>query len=167
MPKARQRVRAVRGTAVPTSPIVATDPVAVGPTVTHEAPAFPGVDEAALPIYDALVAGSYQHLALQDAAAAAMAAEPFPSWGLEDVAPVPLTFMIAELRKKVDPGTAWTIEESVRAQALLDKITVLGEVTSDDDTDGEPAGDAEGADPGAAAVVAGDGRDDHGAAPQG
>lgn len=156
----------MRGEGVPTPGIVATDVVAVGPTVTPKAPPFPGVDEEATPIFDQVWGSEpFVHLGAEIDAMDAMLAEQFPSWGLDQIAPLPIESLIKELKTRVDPAVAWTIEESVGAQALFDKIKNV--VTGEEDTDGDdtagPAGDPDVADPAEGpTLVGGDGPHDPG-----
>lgn len=235
MSKNRQQRRALRGETVPVPSIVATDPVALGPTVTIDpvidfdrlsmvapngcddcsvepfehhryphrpgqrvdfdadpgpddtqvlptvgweptpAPEFPGIEEEGTPFFDAL-AGSpeFAHLWAEGAHWDTEAlAEPEP-WGLVERLPLPIEGLIEDLKAGMDPAVAWTIEESVGAQAMLSRTweqieleesqayDELEEVryAGDGAAEDGPAGDAEGADPGGGDQVANRGDDD-------
>lgn len=152
MSKNRQQRRAMRSAGVPVPGIVATDPVAVGPTVAPRPIEFPGVERQGTPIFDALMTPKFAHAVVE---ADFMVGEPFEPWDIVERVPLPIEGMIEDLRAGMDPDVAWTIEESVGAQALLDRLRArVGEV--DDDDDDGPAGDPAGVDAGGADAVAAD-----------
>lgn len=163
MSKNPQQQRTLRREVVPTPGIVATDPVALGPAVAPTAPAFPGVDDEATPIHDRLWGSEpFVHLGAEIDAMDAMLAEQFPSWGLDEIAPLPVETMIKDLVARVGEGTAWAIEAEVGQDAWNRKaLGLAGEEESDDDTAEPagpgPAGDADVADPAEGpALVGGD-----------
>lgn len=160
MSKGGHTKRTLRAATVPVPSIVATDPVAVGTPVTAVAPEFPGVADADTPVYDQLLAD--MPLTMTPAEADAMINEGVESWGLDEIAPLPIESMIKDLVAQVGDGTAWTIEQEVGADAWHRRALNLGEVDNDDTDDG-PAGDAElGDGPGGPAVVDDDHNDDPG-----
>jgi hypothetical protein len=96
---------------------------------------------------------------MSEAEAQAMVTEPFESWGLDEMLPLPVESMIKDLVAKVGEGTAWAIEAEVGQDAWNRKIN-LGEEDDDEQPDDGPAGAAGLADgPEGPAVVVGDGAD--------
>lgn len=123
---------------VPT--IVATDPVAIADRPAVSAPEFPGVSDADTPIYDQLRADT--RCGLSEAEAEAMIAAPFESWGLDEMAPLPIESMIKELKAQVGEGMAWVIESEAGAEVRNRRLTKnLGEEDSDGRADDGPVGD--------------------------
>lgn len=166
---------------MPAAAIVATDPVALGATVTvapddtqvlptvvaqpQPAPEFPGVTEEATPIFDALIAEQFPEWEEQGIQAAQLLAEPFEEWDLVERVPLPIEGLIEDLMAGMEPEVARTIEESVEAHALMHRVAKhyregneRGEGT--DDHDIRPADHAEGAEPAGGDAVAGPGDDD-------
>lgn len=174
MSESRQRFRAVRSETVPAAPIVATDSVALGPTVAPTAPHFPGVDEEPTPVFDGLWGSEpFAHLGAEIDAMDAMLAEQFPSWGLDEIAPLPIESLIKEMVAKVGEDVAWAVKQVAMAEIMSRRLAgPLGEEESDGDTTepagSGPAGDADVADPAEGrAPVDEDDRQDPGAAQAG
>lgn len=166
MSKNRQQRRTLRGPTVSVPAIVATDLVAVAPRPPVSAPEFPGVSDADTPVFDELMRD--QPLEMTDLEAAALAGAPFESWGLDEIAPLPVETMIKELAAQLGEGTVWALEQEVGAEILNRRALNLGEEDGDEQPDDGPAGDALVADgPEGPAMVGGDGPDDHDPADQG
>lgn len=147
MSKNRQQRRSLRGPTVPVPTIVATAPVAVAPRPAVSAPEFPGVSDADTPIFDQLLAGT--RCTVGHAEAEAMLAEPFLSWGLDEIAPLPIETLIKDLTAQVGEGTAWVIESEVGHAVLAHRFAQgqrLGEEDNDGQPDDGPTGDADVAD---------------------
>lgn len=161
----RSKRRVLRGPTVPVPAIVATDLVAVAARAPVSAPEFPGLDEQATPIHDRLVQDT--EFSMTDAEAQAMISGGFESWGLDEIAPLPIESLISDLKAQVGDGTAWVIESEVGHAVLSARLAEhLGE--GDDDADDGPAGVADLADgPEGPPLVAGDGGDDPDPAGQG
>lgn len=122
---------------MPVPAIVATDLVAVADRPPVTAPEFPGVSEASTPIFDNLWTTDMTRSARE---AAAMLAESFEPWGLDELAPLPIESMIKELVEQVGDGTAWAVEQEVGHAILARRLgTSLGEEGNDEQPDDGPA----------------------------